>query len=168
MASPRTLLTGETSFMPLPDILQWHEQNRKSAILTLEAPDGNRSIHFENGLIVFASSSKPGQQLGEYLEQAGHLEKETVETSLLESRRFKICFTRYLIEEQMLCTEVLTQSITELAEKILIDILLRKNCYFRVMPLEINCDDSPINITAAHLIMDVIRKLDEVNHIKTH
>ena len=163
MAPPTTLLTGETSFMPLPDLLQWHEQNRKSSILTLEALDGNRSIHFEEGRIIYASSNKPGQQLGEYLELSGHLEKATVEASLNESQRFNICFTRYLIEEQMLCPEVLTQVITELAEKILIDILIYRNCYFRITPLEVKYDHSPVNIATAHLIMDVIRKLDEIN-----
>ena len=63
------LLTGETNFMPLPDLLQWHEQNRKSAIVTLETPEGNQSIHFDTGQIIYVSSSKRGQLLGEYLGQ---------------------------------------------------------------------------------------------------
>lgn len=151
--------------MPLPDLLQWHEQNRKSAILTLEAPDGNQSIHFDTGQIVFVSSSKKGQQLGEYLERSGHIEHTIVDASLIESRRFKISFTRYLIEEQMLCPEVLTQALTELAEQILLDIIQLENCYFRIMPLDFAGGDSPIRIETAHLIMDTIRRLDENKRI---
>jgi hypothetical protein len=157
-------LRGDTNFIPLPDLLQWLEQSRKSGNLLIDCGNGQeQGLYFEDGNIIFVSSPKTGQRIGDFLAETGYIERETVDQSLTESRKFGICFTQYLLDEQMLSRKILTESLTRLARIILMDVLRSPNCNFRcTTPLHDFIHQGPIRISTSHLILDAVRKLDEM------
>ncbi len=159
-----THLHGRTQFMPLPDLLQWLAQNRKTGNLLVDCcTEEGMGLYFEEGNIIFVSSRKEGQRFGDFLAETGCIEKETVTQSVLESRKFNICFTQYLMDEQMLNKELLTDALTNLARIILMDILQQADCKFRfTTPLHDIIREGPIRINASHLIMDTVCKMDEI------
>ena len=148
--------------MPLPDLLQWLEHARKSGILTIKENGPDQTFYFEDGSIIFVSSQKPGQRLGEFLAHAGHLDEETVNASLVESRKFGICFTQYLMDEQMVPLETLTLALTHLAEGIVNEVIANPHCTFLfTVPLPKLICDGPIRIASGQLILDSLREKDE-------
>ena len=161
----KTQLNGGTDFLPLPDLLQWLGQNHKTGNLLIDCcTEQGMGLYFEEGNIIFVSSRKEGQKFGDFLAATGYIEAETVNQSLIESRKFGSCFTQYLMDEQMLSKELLTEALTHLARIILIDVLQNTNCKFRfTTPLHDIIREGPIRINASHLIMDTVRQLDEMN-----
>ena len=157
-------LDGCTEFMPLTDLLQWLAQNRKTGNLLLDCcPDQEQGIYFEDGNIIFVSSRKVGQMFGQFLAETGYIEKETVDQSLIEARKFGVSFTQYLMDEQMLSRELLAEALAHLARIVLVDALQKKRCRFRfTTPLHDIICEGPIRISTNHLIMDSVRKLDEM------
>ena len=157
-------LDSGTEFMPLPDLLQWLEQSRKTGNLLIDCIGGQgQAIYFEDGNIIFVSSRKEGQRFGDFLAKTEYIEQHTVDHSLTEARKFGLCFTQYLMDEQMLSREILTEALTNLARVILIDILQKDGCRYRfTTPLHDIIRDGPIRISTSHLIMDSIRRLDEL------
>jgi hypothetical protein len=155
-------LQGQTRFMPLPDLLQWLEHTLKSGVLTIKENGPDQSFYFEDGAIIFVSSIKPGQRFGEFLAQTGHIDEQTVNSSLLESRKFGICFTQYLMDEQMVPKETLTLTLIRLAEVIVQEVIANPKCTFLfTAPLPKLIADGPIRIASGHLILDSLRKKDE-------
>lgn len=160
----QTRLDGSTEFMPLPDLLQWLEQNRKTGNLLIDCCSGQgQGLYFEEGQIIFVSSRKEGQMFGDFLVATGYIERRTVSQSLIEARKFGVCFTQYLMDEQMLSHELLTDALAHLARSILLDVLQKEQCRFRfTTPLHDIIRQGPIRIGTSHLIMDSVRMLDEM------
>jgi len=153
---------GQLNFISLPEVLQCLAMNRKTGVLKVVGVDGDRFLYFQEGKIIFVSSLKPGQRFGEYLARTGHLEIETVEASLRESRAFGVPFTQYLIEEQMLDPGVLRDVLASLAEEILCEVTpMRKGSFVFSVPLPGAVADGPIAIEAEPLVLNSVRRLDE-------
>jgi hypothetical protein len=157
-------LSGNIRFMPLPDLLQWLEANKKSGELGLSGKGFSQSFYFEDGSIIFVSSSKAGQRFGEVLARGGTLDEMQVELALVESQKRGLSFTQYLIEENKLAREILTENLIQLAEIILMELVAQPDCRFNfteVLPDVLN--KGAIRIATGRLIMNSLRKMDELN-----
>lgn len=150
--------------MPLPDLLQWLESNKKTGELSLSGKGFSQSFYFEEGSIIFVSSSKKGQRFGEVLAKGGKLNELEVELALVESQKRGVCFTQYLIEENKLPQEQLTENLIQLAEIILMEVVSQPDCRFNfaeILPDVLS--KGTIRIATGRLIMNSLRKLDELN-----
>lgn len=162
-------LTGNIRFMSLPDLLQWLESNNKSGELTLSGKGFSQSFYFEDGSIIFVSSSKEGQRFGEVLAKGGKLGEMEVELALVESQKRGVCFTQHLIEENKLSKDVLTENLLQLAEIILMETVSQPDCRFdfrEVLPDVLS--KGSIRIATGRLIMNSLRKMDELNWQNNH
>ena len=86
-------LSGNIEFMPLPDLLQWLEANKKTGELSLSTKGVSQSFYFDEGSIIFVSSSKAGQRFGEVLAKGGSLDEMEVELALVQSQKQGVSFT---------------------------------------------------------------------------
>lgn len=162
-------LSGSINFMPLPDLLQWLETNKKSGELILSGKDFSQSFYFEDGSIIFVSSSKQGQRFGEVLAKDGSLNEMEIELSLVQSQKRGVCFTQYLIEENKLPKETLTKNLVQLAELILMEAVAQPDCRFNfseVLPDVLS--KGTIRIATGRLIMNSLRRMDELNWQDAH
>lgn len=162
-------LTGNISFMSLPDLLQWLESNNKTGELALSGQGFSQSFYFEEGSIIFVSSSKAGQRFGEVLAKGGTLEEMEVELALVQSQKDGVSFTQYLIEENKLPKEILTENLIQLAEIILMEIVSQPDCRFSFTEaLPDVLSKGTIRIATGRLIMNALRKMDELNWQHDH
>jgi hypothetical protein len=81
-------LRGAFQTMPLPDLLQWLSEVRKSGLLTVTMEFDERTLRFENGAVVALGADDPLQRdLGRVLLARGLLDEKTLaETLDLRSR----------------------------------------------------------------------------------
>lgn len=162
-------LSGNIRFMSLPDLLQWLESNKKSGELSLAGKGFNQSFYFEEGSIIFVSSSKKGQRFGEVLANDGTLDEMEVELALVESQKRGVCFTQHLIEENKLPRDILTGNLIQLAELIVMETVSQPECRFsfsEVLPDVLS--KGTIRIATGRLIMNSLRKMDELNWQNDH
>jgi hypothetical protein len=80
----KAILQGDLSKIQLPDVLSFVAMIRHSGKLVVRGGGLERTIHWTNGEIVFASSGSPEHSLGQFLLRNGKISQEQYE----ESKRF--------------------------------------------------------------------------------
>jgi hypothetical protein len=75
----QVVMAGFLGDMALPDLLSFFNMFRKTGILHFNLEDGEKSIYFQNGEIVFATSNFPKEDLGEILFATGKVERDALE-----------------------------------------------------------------------------------------
>jgi len=158
----RVRFRGQASFMPLPDFLQWLEQNRKTGVLTITGIEAPRSFYFEDGVIIFVSSERDGQRFGEFMAFLGVASEAVVKRVLLQSHRDRKCFTQALIDDGVAGRETLEDVLSRLARNILVDVLWNETGVFSFCePLPRIVRRGPIRLASGRLIMDSIELLEK-------
>ena len=83
-------ISGDIDTMPLADLFQWVEMNRKTGCLEVKWQHEwnimEKRIYFQNGVIVFASSNKQKERIGEFLISIKLISKEDFEKCLKEGK----------------------------------------------------------------------------------
>src|SRR5258708_25947461 len=91
MVNAPTILQGDLSRIQLPDVLSFLAMIRGSGKLVLCHDDLERTIHWKDGEIVFATSNSPEHSLGQFLLRNGKITQEQYE----ESKRRVTSHTRH-------------------------------------------------------------------------
>lgn len=115
------LIQGDITVMPLTDLLQWIDLSRKTGTVIVSRGGTEKKIYVEGGKIIFVSSNKDGERLGEYLHRGSFLEANKIKSALLQSQSMKIHFSQRLIELGYFTTGELRQIIVRHAQEILMD-----------------------------------------------
>ncbi len=149
--------------MPVYDLLQWLEANRKTGILNITWTETSKTFYFQDGEIIFVSSQKRGQRFGEFLVSAGHLTKEELRAALEGSAIEGICFTEYLLKNNVFSPDTLRDMLSRLAQQILIELFSSTQGSFSFYtPLPEIVKNGPVRLCTGHLIFESVRKVDEL------
>src|SRR5881275_1273604 len=73
MADAATILQGDLSRIQLPDVLSFVSMIRGSGKLVVRNQHLERTIHWKDGEIVFATSNSPEHSLGQFLLRNGKI-----------------------------------------------------------------------------------------------
>jgi len=144
-------LKGNIKTIPVADIFQWLGNNQKTGILIFSKRKAQKNFFFENGNIVFASSNRRGERLGEYLVNSHALSRPIIVDALKDSRRKKLTFIQHLLEEDLIEEVEIENAIEELTTIIFTDLLSWRHGSF--MYLDNAYTKEPVRIK---LSMDVI------------
>ncbi len=153
---------GDISLMPLPDLLQWAETSRKSGTLSVSWQGTSKAFYLQDGKMIFISSQKEGERLGEFFMKSGRLSSGQIEQGLRESKRLGCPFTGYLIEQGIIDKQNLEQTLQHLAETAFSDTLTWEGGLFEfsdTIPSLIL--DGPIKLNTSFVIFQSVRMLDE-------
>jgi hypothetical protein len=163
--APRVVLAGDASGFPLSDLIAFLSQSRWSGLVRVRTPGGERSITLREGEVRGASSDDPADRLGEVLIRLGYLERARLEEVLREQHPSKV--GRALVEKGYLQAHDLFKCVTHQVSEIFHAIVLcREGSFFLIdQPLD---DKSTHNIqlSTQSLLMDSIRKIDEMAHFR--
>jgi hypothetical protein len=156
-------IKGDISVMPIPDLLQWLDMSRKTGTITAHFSRIEKKIYFEAGNIVYISSNKEGERLGEYIIRSSQIEKNRIKAALLKSQAMKIPFTQMLINMNYFTTDSLTAVIATHAKKLLIDAIAWKDGWFEFIQdaLPAYVTNGPVQLNTTELLLKTIKHLDE-------
>jgi len=115
------LIRGDLSVMHLADLLQWIELCGKTGTVTVRANEIAKKIYFAAGRLIFVSSEKEGERLGEYLHRGSHVDVGRIRAALLEARTMKIPFTQRLLKMHCFTPSGLKDVVLTHAKEILFD-----------------------------------------------
>lgn len=165
IAAPRVVLSGDAAGFPLSDLMAFLSQSRWSGIIRVHSPAGERSVTFRDGEVRGASSDDPSDRLGEVLVRLGYVDRPQVEAALRGQPPSKV--GRALVEKGLLKAHDLFKCVTHQVSEIFHAIVLcREGSFFLIdQPVDDKASHS-IQLSTQSLLMDSIRKIDEMAHFR--
>lgn len=157
-------ISGDLNLMPLPDFLQWAETSKQSGSLSISFKGIEKTFYLQDGKMIFISSNKEGERLGEFFQATGRLEPSQIAHALQESKRLGKPFTGYLIENSLIKKETLQQSLQRFAESALADALSWEEGTFDfvdVIPSLIS--RGPIMLSISFVVFQSVKMFDETH-----
>jgi len=156
-------MKGDLAFIPLIDLLQWICFHQKTGTVTISSQAIEKKIHIEEGQIIYVSSSREGERLGEFIHEGSYLTEDKIESALTQSQVMKIRFTQRLIELNYFTKEKLTEIITLYAKEHLLAAISLKAGQFEFIkgPLPDVVRDALIRLDTSRVIFDLFKKLEE-------
>lgn len=158
-------LKGTLRDFALPDIFQLIGMQRKTGMLTLENDRETVIVVFEAGKVVHADSTvrRLDDLLGNVLVRQGKLKKEDLEAALA---RQKVSMQRlgYILTNQgYIASQDLKEALSEQVQQIVFRIFRWKDGHYNFDPQkEVDYDrQNVIPVTADHILMEGIRRVDE-------
>lgn len=155
-------IKGQLSSLPLTDLMQWIEMNRKTGVLLINREDTSRCFCFKDGGILFASSSEDGGRLGDYLSSEAQVPKFKLEEILAESRNKGTSFVKNLTDCKLVPREFMKAIIEHVTESVIMDVLSWSDAAFHfIEQLPQFADGSGISLNTNHVVFESVRKYDE-------
>ncbi|MEW6585540.1 MAG: DUF4388 domain-containing protein [Nitrospirota bacterium] len=157
-------IKGDLAVMQLSDLLQWIDLANKTGTITANNRGIEKKIYVQEGKIVYVSSNKEGERLGEYIVKGSHLAADKIKSALMQSQTMKVPFTQRLIDSQYMTIERLTEIIITYAKELLLDAVTWKEGWFEfiqdiVPPYVMN---GPIRLNAPEILFKVYRQLEDI------
>jgi hypothetical protein len=163
--APRVVLAGDASGFPLSDLIAFLSQSRWSGLIRVRTPGGERSITFREGEVRGASSDDPADRLGEVLIRLGYVDRPRLDEVLREQPPSKL--GRALVEKGYLQAHDLFKCVTHQVSEIFHAIVLcREGSFFLIDQPVDDRSSHNIQLTTQSLLMDSIRKIDEMAHFR--
>ncbi|WP_316347116.1 DUF4388 domain-containing protein [Desulfuromonas acetoxidans] len=145
----------------IADVLSFFNMFRQTGILYLDIPDGNRQVFFQDGEIIFATSQRVEENLGEILCEIGKLER-----SQLSQVRSELgpgdSLSKVLVKKNLVAARDLWLATRQQVETIVYNLFSCEegSCYFAAGDL--NRDDIvKLSMSTQNLIMEGLRRVDE-------
>ncbi len=155
-------IKGDITVMPLTDLLQWIDLAKKTGTVLLNRQETEKKIYLEDGKIIFISSNRNGERLGEYLHQGSYLDAGKIKSALLQSQTMKVHFTQRLIDLGYFTPEALRDIIVKHAQEILMESLDWVEGAFEFVQgdLPSYVIKGTISLNTAELIYEVFQRLE--------
>ena len=163
---PRVVLVGDASGFPLSDLIAFLSQSRWTGTLRLHAPGGERSVVLNEGEVRGASSEDPADRLSEVLVRLGHANRRVVEDALRDNPPSRV--GRALVDRGLLQPHDLWACVTQQVSEIFHAIVLAREGAFTLVDQEPEekAAGTAVQLSTQSLLMDAIRKIDELQHFR--
>nr|WP_320049527.1 HDOD domain-containing protein [uncultured Desulfuromonas sp.] len=116
-------LNGSLSTTSLPEILRQCSVQQKTGTLSLSQAGIDKKLYFNKGSLIYITSNKPGERVGEFLIQRGELTRSWAGFLLKDSKRNGVAFTRSLLQKNIFDKDKLQKALSDLANQALADVM---------------------------------------------
>ncbi len=158
-------LLGDISDFSLFDIFQLIDTAKATGKLSLYSSIMSSEIYFENGSIVYASTSKEGKAVltGDLLAKRKNISKKVFHQVLKKSKETGVPILRSFVNEGILSEEDIMGILKERIEDAIYSAMELEggNFFFEKVPLPENLSDISMRINASQLILEGARRVDE-------
>jgi len=162
---PRVVLVGDASGFPLSDLIAFLGQSRWTGTLRVHSPGGERAVTLQEGEVRAASSEDPTDRLSEVLVRMGHASRSDVEEALRDNPPSRV--GRVLVERGLLQSHDLWACVSHQVSEIFQTIVLAREGAFTLVDQEPEDRMGPsLQLSTQSLLMDAIRKIDELQHFR--
>ncbi len=155
------LISGVLEEGAITDLLSYFNMFRKTGILTIELEGGAKALYFQQGEIVFATSSFLSEDLGEVLFSLGKIERDA-----LRGLRSLVSKTtslgKLLVERGIVAPKDLWLAARSQVENIIYTLFSADSggFYFQSLPIEQE-QILRLSMSTQNIIMEGLRRLDE-------
>jgi hypothetical protein len=156
-------IKGQLSSLPLTDLMQWIDMNKKSGILFFSDGKTSRCFCFEEGKLLLAGGRSPGRRFGDVLAKEGAADQAALRAAVNDCRSQGAPLMGYLMERKVVPEEFLKVCIQQIAEESITDILSWEGGTFEFREeLPPILQDSPLKLSTNFIIFEAVRRYDEL------
>lgn len=159
--APRVVLAGDPAGFPLAELVGFIHQLRKTGVLRVTTPGGERAILFKDGEVRGAASDDPADRLGEIAVRFGMIDRATLE-EMLRAQVAPTQVGKMLVERGVLQAHDLWKCIQHQVAEIFHNIVLAHEGAFVLVDQEIQDRGAALALNTQGLLMDSIRRIDEM------
>lgn len=157
----KVLMAGQIENIGIVDLLSFFNLFRKSGLLRFTLPGGNKSLCFQNGEIVYATSTFPEEEIGEILYSLGKFDRVT----LHGARQFangEIPLGKILVDQGVITSQDLWAATKSQVETIAYNLFAFHEGFFVYTSVKPDKDKIiSLSMTTQNLIMEGLRRVDE-------
>lgn len=146
-------IVGDLRMISLYNIVEAVEVQAKTGFLRVARRGIDKTFFFEDGAMVFVTSTSPGERFGEFLSATGCLDLPRMESLLGESRRRGERFTADLLAAKVFERKELESALCQLVVRALADALSWEDGSFELSPdLPPGIRSGPVTIRVSHAL----------------
>jgi hypothetical protein len=157
----KVLMAGQIGEVGIIDLLSFFNMFRKSGQLRFNLAGGNKSLYFQNGEIVYATSTFPEEEIGEILYGLGKFDREI----LHGARQFannEIPLGKILVDQGIITSQDLWAANKNQVETIAYNLFAFHEGSYVYIDVEPEQDKIiSLSMTTQNLIMEGLRRVDE-------
>ena len=160
------VLQGSLKAIRIPEVLTFLNYLKKSGILTVEGDGRTRKVYFNQGEMIFASSSDPGESLGSFLVRREKItpEQNLESVSQIEPGRRQ---GRILVAMGLLTPTELWNSVQAQVLEIIYALFPLKAGFFSFEEIEDPYEEKiTLSHSATNILLEGVRRMDEWPRIK--
>ena len=163
--APRVVLMGDASGFPVSDLIAFLSQSRWSGVLRVHTAGGERSVALKDGEVRGASSEDAADRLSEVLVRLGLASRSSVDEALQEVPPSKV--GRALVEKGALQAHQLWAAVSHQVSDIFHAMVLAREGVFVLVDQDMDERlQATVQLSTQSLLMDAIRKIDELAHFR--
>ncbi|PLX97475.1 MAG: hypothetical protein C0620_00760 [Desulfuromonas sp.] len=154
-------LAASLDVLAIADVLSFFNMFRQTGILYLDIPDGNRQVYFQDGEIIFATSQRLEDDLGEVLCEIGKIERSALNQVRTEMSNGD-SLSKILVQKNLVAARDLWLATRQQVETIVYNLFACEEggCYFTAGDLKRD-DIVKLSMSTQNLIMEGLRRIDE-------
>ncbi len=155
------LISGVMEEGTVTDLLSYFNMFRKTGILTVGLEGGSKALYFQQGEIVFATSTFASEDLGEVLFSLGKIERETLQ-HLRRLVRENTTLGKLLVERGAVAPKDLWLAARSRVENIVYNLFTAHSGGFYFQSTAIEQEQLlRLSMSTPNIIMEGLRRLDE-------
>jgi hypothetical protein len=148
--------------MPLPELLMWISQFQKTGTLQIRTAEATETMAFENGALIFSSSSNPEATLGRLLINNGIVTEEMHKQARAMRKTKSVAVAKALVELHILTEEQLLRFLRKKAEKEVFDLFDSDDGEFVFTERDLPALDLlPLRVDVSKMLLRVTQDRDE-------
>ena len=160
--------SGRLAAFPIPDILQWAANDRRTGALVVRRNRREKRVYFRDGEVVACLSDDPAEYYGQHLLLHGHLEEGKLVKALTHCQKTGDRLGVALRELGLLSEAAVQETLRTQIEDTVCDLFLWRDGVFffqgQVPPVE---EILPEPIHTVGLVMEGTRWMDEYRRIRS-
>ncbi|MFO7765429.1 MAG: DUF4388 domain-containing protein [Pelovirga sp.] len=155
------LLAGVLEEGAIPDLLSYFNMFRKSGVLNVVLGEGTKALYFQQGEVVFATSTFEAEDIGSVLFSLGKIEQQDL-NQLRRQVTEKTTLGKLLVEQASVSPKDLWSAARSQVENIVYNLFsaARGAFYFQLKAIEQE-DILRLSMSTQNMIMEGLRRLDE-------
>lgn len=159
--SSQVLMSGVLGELSIPDLLSFFNMFRKTGILHFELKGGSKALYFQQGEIVFATSTFAAEDLGEILFALGKIEREALQ-EIRQSLRGRTTLGKLLVERGAVSPKDLWLAARSQVENIAYHLFTEQSGGFYFVDCSPDAEQLlRLSMSTQNIIMEGLRRLDE-------
>ena len=155
-------IQGDLKAMPITELLMWISQFQKTGTLEIRTPSSVETMAFDNGALVFSSSSNPERTLGKLLIKYGVVTEENHKRARELRKTKSIAVAKALLELDIVTEAQLVRFMRKKAERELYDLFDLQEGEFTFTERDLpSLDLLPLRVDVSKMLLRVTQDKDE-------
>jgi len=155
-------IQGDLKAMPVVELLMWISQFQKTGTLEIRTPSSIETMAFDNGALVFSSSSNPERTLGKLLIKYGVVTEENHKRARELRKTKSIAVAKALLELDIVTEAQLVRFMRKKAERELYDLFDLQEGAFTFTERDLpSLDLLPLRVDVSKMLLRVTQDKDE-------